>query len=395
MREGRIKNILDTLERVNTGAKSAFSEGREDHRGALTAALLAQGFDKNSTMITQMLGSNPTVTRANELLGRADPKMVEAREAIGLGLSDDKATRAGQLLGTIGSDIVQDRGRSIYWLLNAPQATANVLQDVALKSFAPDLYKSDLIPGVNSYRGAVTAGLVDAKTNLPKKGISRIQVNTGKKKEDGEPIFRTEYRKRKHEPGFVDLLSIPAGVAVNTSIGLMNPFGGQEGYKAVFEDETDPNKTSNVIGEVASKYILGRTGNLLPWDEFKKVRPDVSKGEYMAYKAFKFDNDTDLNLTDGDVVAPGGILKYTNEGIHGPEIQFLGRSLPLATGILPTAAAIGGTALGARRGGVRGGLTAGLGATAASMVAGNIIENERRKRNEASNQAYYDTLEGT
>ncbi len=113
----------------------------------------------------------------------------------------------------------------------------------------------------------------------------------------------------------------------------------------------------------------------------------------MSYKAFKFDNDTDLNPTDGDIVAPGGIIKYTNEGIHGPEIQFLGRSLPLATGILPTAAAIGGTALGARRGGVRGGLAAGLGATAASMLTGNVIEAERRKRNEASNQAYYDKLD--
>lgn len=395
MREGRIKNILDTLERVKTGAKSAFSEGKEDHRNALKAGLVAQGLEENSTMINQMLGSNPTVTRAREVLGTADPYMVEARRAVGLGLSDDKATRIGQLLGTIGSDVVQDRGRSLYWLLNAPQATANVLQDIALKNAAPNLYKSDVVPGVNSFKSAVTADIVDKETGLSKKGISKVKVNTGNRKADGEPIFRTEYRKRRHDPGFVDLLAIPAGVAVNSSIGLLNPFGGQEGYKAVFEDETDPNKTSNVIGEVASKYILGRTGNLLPWDEFKKVRPDVSKGEYMSYKAFKFDNDTDLNPTDGDIVAPGGILKYTNEGIHGSEIQFLGRSLPLATGILPTAAAIGGTALGARRGGVRGGLTAGLGATAVSMVAGNVIENERRKRNEASNQAYYDTLEGT
>ena len=44
--------------------------------------------------------------------------------------------------------------------------------------------------------------------------------------------------------------------------------------------EEDPSKTNNVLGEVAAKYILGRTGNLLPWDEFKKVRPDVSKDEY-------------------------------------------------------------------------------------------------------------------
>ncbi len=88
---------------------------------------------------------------------------------------------------------------------------------------------------------------------------------------------------------------------------------------------------------------------------------------------------------DGDLVAPAGILKYTDEGIHGPEVQFLGRSLPIATGIMPTAAAIAGTAYGARRGGVRGGLTTGLLSTGAAMLTGSIIENERRKRNAAEN----------
>ena len=97
------------------------------------------------------------------------------------------------------------------------------------------------------------------------------------------------------------------------------------------------------LGEVGAKYVLGRTGQLLAWDDFKEVRPDVSKDEYMRYKALKFDNKMDLNpFDDGKAVAPGGILKYSNEGIHGPEVQFLGKSLPLATGIMPTAAAITG-----------------------------------------------------
>ena len=40
---------------------------------------------------------------------------------------------------------------------------------------------------------------------------------------------------------------------------------------------------------------MGRTGNLLPYDEFSKVRPDVSKDEYGRYQAFKYDKNTDLN----------------------------------------------------------------------------------------------------
>ena len=199
-------------------------------------------------------------------------------------------------------------------------------------------------------------------------------------------------QQRVHKPGHVDLLAIPAGFAINTSVGLMNPFGGSDGYKAVVPNEDDPTKTSNILGEVGAKYILGRTGNLLAWDDFKEVRPDVSKDEYMRYKALKFDNEMDLNpFDDGKAVAPGGIAKYTNEGIHGPEIQFLGKSLPLATGIMPTAAAIAGTAYGARRGGVRGGLKAGAASTAGAMLLGNIIEGERRRRNKAENER--DTIE--
>lgn len=384
MMNPRIQNILDTLDRVKTGATSAFGEGKEDHRAALKRGLEAQGMETDSTMWSQMTGSNATITRARELMGMADPEQVKAREAMGLGLSKDKATRIGQVLGTLGSDVVQDRGRGIWWLLNAPQATANVLNDVALKKHAPDLYKADVIPGVDSFKSAVRDGLVDQTTGLTKKGITSRKVLSGKTP-SGEPIFTTEYSKRRYEPGMVESLAIPAGIAVNSSIGLLNPFGGQEGYKAVFEDEDDASKTSNAVGEVAAKYILGKTGNLLPWDEFKKVRPDVSKGEYMAYKAFKFDNDLDANPMDGDLVAPAGILKYTDEGIHGPEVQFLGRSLPIATGIMPTAAAIAGTAYGARRGGVRGGLTTGLLSTGAAMLTGSIIENERRKRNAAEN----------
>ena len=128
--------------------------------------------------------------------------------------------------------------------------------------------------------------------------------------------------------------------------------------------------------------------------QFKKVRPDVSKDEYMRYKAFKFDNETDMDPTDGDIILPTGVIKATSEGIHGPEVQFLGRSLPVNTALIPTAAAIGGTAYGARKYGPAKGLAVGLGATAAGMLGGNMIEQERRRRNQAENDRdnYIDTI---
>ena len=66
----------------------------------------------------------------------------------------------------------------------------------------------------------------------------------------------------------------------------MTPFGGAEGYKAAVPSEEDPTKTANIAQENRTEiHIMGRTGNLLPYDEFVKVRPDVSKDEYMQIQS--------------------------------------------------------------------------------------------------------------
>ena len=121
------------------------------------------------------------------------------------------------------------------------------------------------------------------------------------------------YRKRQYNPGDVASLMIPTGVAINAGLGLLNPFGGAGGYEAALPSVEDPSKTSNVIGEVAAKYILGRTGNLLPYEEFSKHRPDVDIGEYNRYKAFKYDKELDYDISDGNAnLAPFGALKVHN-----------------------------------------------------------------------------------
>ena len=93
-----------------------------------------------------------------------------------------------------------------------------------------------------------------------------------------------------------------------------------EGYKANNPSPEDPTKTNNVIAEVA-QYILGKTGGLLPYSEFSKVRPDVSRAEYGMYQADRYDNSEDWNPLDGDIAVLGGAFKkhrrYSrSRGIH-------------------------------------------------------------------------------
>ena len=84
---------------------------------------------------------------------------------------------------------------------------------------------------------------------------------------------------------------------------------------------------------------IGRTGQLLPYDEFVQERPDVSRGEYESYKAF----------LHGDK----SLLKFNADGIQGAEVNFLGKSIPLLTGLAPLVGCVIGGRVGVRLAGRR------------------------------------------
>ena len=393
----------------NRGFFDAFSdavgEGREDWSRAFRTNRRSQGLDENAPRWTEMMGSHPTATRLSESIHRAraarNPEYANSaksrqieqemlnRSDLGIGRENSgNGRQAGQLLGTVANDLVNDTSRGIYWLLNAMQATTNVIGEQTLGRANPALYGRHNIMGPD---GTVPATLKKNSDYLKAKGILSP---------DGTPRSGVQIESdgtvtdRNFKPGHVASLLVPAGIAVNSGLGLMTPFGGAEGYYAVNPSEDDPTKTSNVIDEVAQKYIMGKTGNLLPYDEFVKVRPDVSPSEYGQYKGYKYDNDLDFNvMDDGDVVLlPGGALKASVDGIHGPEVSILGRALPLTTGIIPFASAVGGAALGVRSGRpIRGGMIGGTAGLAAGTAAGYITEELRRRAGAAANEAmdYY------
>jgi hypothetical protein len=133
---------------------------------------------------------------------------------------------------------------------------------------------------------------------------------------------------------------------------------------------------------------MGKTGNLLPYSQFNEARPDVSHDEYKAYQAWKFSKDEDWNpLDDGQTSMAGGALRTTNEGVHGPELQFLGRSLPVTTGIVPYLGALAGGIAGVRgKRPIVGGVGGGMAGLAVGQIAGSLLENERRRRNTVENE---------
>ncbi len=377
--EGPLKKALAAL-------VDAVGEGPAEHRQAFELGRELEEKFADAPRIQQMVGANPAVARVREVMGIADPNYVEARRRVGLGAKTGTPERIGQLGGTLIADAVQDRSRSVWWLLNAFQATGNIGAEMAFNKANPELYSAHtvedslgMIPLKDTTRAQV-AGLIDKETGHKKSGVGERLINNEK-----------YYTQRNYRPGHVRLLDVAPGIAINSGLGLLTPFGGAEGYEAAVPSKEDKSKTDNVIAEVAAKYILGRTGNLLPYSEFSKVRPDVSKEEYNRYKAFKWKKDGDMDLSDGEFTVPTGVIKGTMDGIHGPEVQFLGRSLPVTTGFVPYASAIAGGAVGLRtkKNALRNGLIGSMGGLVGGQVVGNLVEQERRRRNKKENERQY------
>ena len=379
MADTRLQNFVEAF-------STSFGEDREDWARAFREERSLKGQTEDAPRFQQMAGTYPTSVRIRENLGIANPTAKLAREDMNMGLEKGATRRAGQMLGTLAGDVVQDKGRSFYWLLNAIQATGGVIAEATIGSALPELFKKSPVLSakgrpitVKQTRNAVKAGLIKNEDE-PFKTTRGIRVQDG------------IYMKDDYSGGMRTAAALlPSGIAINAGVGLLTPMGGAEGYKAVFQDDEDPTKTSNVIGEIGAKYLMGKTGALLPYNDLKEVRPDVSLGEYNSYKGYKYDNNMDLNpFDDGKVIGPMGVAKATTDGIHGPEVEILGRSLPLTTGIIPFATSIAGAVVGGRRGRAdktvaRGALLGGLAGTGTGMIAGNLLEAERRRRNELSN----------
>ena len=408
-RHQRILNILSDINPLKEenrknfaqGFKDDYSIGREDMQAAFYRRRHLEGEGKEAPRISSLSGTHPGLTRLQEMTGKISPQKKQALEEADLQLRTDKplAHQGGQLVGTLAADLTQDSSRSVYWLLNALQATGDVINEslLAHKTIGtPELWKKTPVT-----RPVMKGGEQVGERILNKRLSSDMDyaVDNGLLKQiDGEYRPRRGYSfqdddlvKRNYEPGMLAALAIPSGLAINSALGLLTPFGGAEGYKANNPSPDDPTKTNNPVMEVAQKYILGKTGGLLPYDDFKKVRPDVSRAEYNMYQADRYDNREDWNPLDGDFAVLGGALKGNVDGIHGTEVSMLGRSLPLTTGIIPTATAIAGTLAGARIGhhrygkGASGGLAGGMTGALGGIAAGNIIEDERRRRNGIDN----------
>ena len=119
-------NNNKALEELLAGIRGGMEEGSEDFRQAFFDAREMRGDDPtDAPKFSQMFGTNPTLTTLRDLTGTSDPLDREARRRLGMGIRDTTAGKVGQVIGRVGNDIVNDKSRSVWWLLNAPQAAVS------------------------------------------------------------------------------------------------------------------------------------------------------------------------------------------------------------------------------------------------------------------------------
>lgn len=355
--------IKNPLTQMAVSARDAFVPSSEDFLGFRREERLKRGVSpegpKSDTVFSRIPLVDAYKDLAPERLGGFNEQERLHRAATGIDLMKGNPYQAaGGLLGRSAADFINNGARSVWWLLNAPQAVADVASE-ALTGVAnrEGLYGLDYALESDAKK----RGWIDKDGTPKNSSINPVRYDFKVQEKNDPQLMRRVselmsekgqtgnklYSKRRVGANLSTLLALPAAVAINSGLGL-NTVGGGDGRKAVFPDEENPQETQNAIAEVAAKYILGRQGDLLPWDEYKQVRPDVTQDEYRAYKAYRYSKQPDYNyFDDGKINILNGVIKANDDGIDGGEIMFLGRSMPIATTVAPTVAGVVGAGLGA------------------------------------------------
>jgi hypothetical protein len=114
-----------------------------------------------------------------------------------------------------------------------------------------------------------------------------------------------------------------------------------KGFEAAFPSDKSLTVPENPVKEIIGRYVMGKGGRMLPYDQFAQERPDISQEKYDKYASYLKAKPDAMPAGTFDL-GGFGVLKGTSEGINGPEVRFLG--VPTTPGAVMAGT---GTAMGA------------------------------------------------
>lgn len=236
--------------------------------------------------------------------------------------------RAAYVAGRFAGDALGDGLRRAVWLSNHP------LAQLSLASEYPAIH-SGLAPDYPALAEKARAAEPDIQLGMEvlddmhahDAGFSTMNVRNG-----GLPLAVARYAL----PAMATAAMVQA--SGNFDAANLGQGGRTPGFEAILPVPGDASRSSNVPVELAARYLFGRTGRLLPWEQFHQERPEVAKSDYLSYKAHQFDGGL-LDL---------GLIKGTGRNLEGePEFTMMGFRVPLSA-VGAAAGAMGGGVAGAR-----------------------------------------------
>ena len=179
MAKDRMQQIRNILSDVGDGFKADYELGREDRRNAYLRGRKLRGETEESTRWDAMMGVHPGITRMQEVAGTIDPAKKQALEELDMALKGSTARKTGQVLGSAANDITQDATRSIYWLLNAAQATGEVINEKVLAKVIPELYDKSPVQSTDIPFSKTAGGKEKRILNIKDKMMREEMLNRG------------------------------------------------------------------------------------------------------------------------------------------------------------------------------------------------------------------------
>ena len=238
----------------------------------------------------------------------------EVFEKKGLGLGEKAAYVGGRVM----HDVLTDGSRLPYWAFNHPLAiTGAIGEEVGTQA------------GLSPNYAALKKEMGDAAT-----GREAIDIEFARRngyyhsgEGTGAPLALARYA--------IPALATAAVTLGSDNTNYLNPLNGGRtaGFQSILPVEGDTTTSSNPILELGARYLFGRTGRVLPWEEFHAERPDVSFDDYNRYAAYQFDKGP-LGL---------GLVKGTSRNLDGePEAAMMGFRVPLSAAAAGAGAMAGG-----------------------------------------------------
>ena len=183
------------------------------------------------------------------------------------------------------------------------------------------------------------AKTIRKKTNIPMQlqdAANNIPAKVGIRPDDN-PLAAALISK-----GAPYLAAYLSGTIGSPATGF-RPKGEKAVYPKTKEEDPTGREVGNPLAEVIGRSVFFQRGQLLPYGEFKKERPDVMPSTYRDYMAYQYAKPEAGSLVTidpqrGSFTAFGGAVKGSAKGLNDPEIR--------VRGLKATASQIAGLAAG-------------------------------------------------